>query len=87
MKRGQEYGYRSAVEYDLEAGTYMGLANAEMREYGMPEVIIDGEILEARPPAPPRPDLEPVLRRREDRVRPPSGRPGRSRSGRTPSRG
>ena len=47
MKRGQEYGYRSAVEYDLEAGTYTGLANAEMREYGMPEVIIDGEILEA----------------------------------------
>jgi uncharacterized protein YndB with AHSA1/START domain len=47
MKRTEEYGYRSAVEYDLEAGTYKGLANAEMRQYGMPEVIIDGEILEA----------------------------------------
>ena len=46
-KRGKEYGYHSDVEYDLrEGGSYMGLANAEMREYGMPEVIIDGEILE-----------------------------------------
>lgn len=50
MKRGEEYGYHSAVAYDLEAGTYKGLANADMREYGMPDVIIDGEILEAELP-------------------------------------
>ncbi len=47
MKRGKEFGYHSDVEYDLEAGTYTGFANAEMREYGMPEVLITGEILEA----------------------------------------
>lgn len=47
MKRGKEFGYHSDVEYDLEAGTYTGFANEEMREYGMPEVLIDGEILEA----------------------------------------
>ena len=47
MNRAEEYGYHSAVEYDLEAGTYRGIANEQMREYGMSEVIIDGEILEA----------------------------------------
>jgi uncharacterized protein YndB with AHSA1/START domain len=47
MKRGSEFGYRADVEYDLEAGTYRGFANEEMREYGMPEVLITGEILEA----------------------------------------
>ena len=47
MKRGEEYGYRAPSVYDLEGATYKGLSNAGMREYGMPEVIIDGEILEA----------------------------------------
>ena len=47
VNRAEEYGYHSAVEYDLEAGTYRGIANEQMREYGMSEVIIDGEILEA----------------------------------------
>ena len=47
LNRTEEFGYHSAVEYDLEAGTYKGFSNAEMREYGMPEVVIDGEILEA----------------------------------------
>lgn len=46
-KRGKEFGYYADVEYDLEAGTYKGFANEDMREYGMPEVVIDGEILEA----------------------------------------
>ena len=47
MERGEEFGYHAASEYDLEAGTYRGLANDDMREYGMPEVIIDGEIVAA----------------------------------------
>jgi uncharacterized protein YndB with AHSA1/START domain len=46
-KRGKEFGYHADVEYDLEAGTYKGFANEDMREYGLPEVVIDGEILEA----------------------------------------
>jgi uncharacterized protein YndB with AHSA1/START domain len=46
-KRGTEFGYHAAVEYDLDAGTYKALANEEMREYGMPDVLITGEILEA----------------------------------------
>jgi uncharacterized protein YndB with AHSA1/START domain len=46
-KRATEFGYHSGVEYDFEAGTYKGFANEEMREYGMPEVLITGEILEA----------------------------------------
>lgn len=49
-ERGAEYGYNSPAEYDFDAGTYKGLANAEMREYGMPAVAVDGEILEADPP-------------------------------------
>ena len=46
-KRGEDYGYHARVEYDFEAGTYTGFANDQMREYGMPEVLITGEILEA----------------------------------------
>jgi uncharacterized protein YndB with AHSA1/START domain len=47
MKRASEFGYHAAVEYDLDAGMYKALANEEMREYGMPDVLITGEILEA----------------------------------------
>jgi uncharacterized protein YndB with AHSA1/START domain len=47
MTRGEEYGYRARVEYDLEDGTYKGFANREMLEYGMSDVIIEGEILDA----------------------------------------
>jgi uncharacterized protein YndB with AHSA1/START domain len=45
--RAEEFGYRAGVEYDLQAGTYRGFPNEEMREYGMSGVIVDGEILEA----------------------------------------
>ena len=46
------YGYRGSVEFDaLEAGgKYRFIAPAEMREMGMPEVVVDGEVLEADPP-------------------------------------
>lgn len=49
--RGEEYGYRSRAEYDLRpGGAYKGFATAEMREYGMPELAVDGEVLEVDAP-------------------------------------
>ncbi len=45
------YGYKSKSEYELHAGGgYRCFATEEMRSFGMPEVIIDGEVLEADPP-------------------------------------
>jgi uncharacterized protein YndB with AHSA1/START domain len=45
------YGYGGRVEYDLRpGGAYRALANAAMREFGAPEVILDGEVVEANPP-------------------------------------
>jgi uncharacterized protein YndB with AHSA1/START domain len=45
------YGYRSKSEYELHAGgTYKAFATEDMRNVGMPEVVIDGQILEADPP-------------------------------------
>ncbi|MBA3718528.1 MAG: SRPBCC domain-containing protein [Actinobacteria bacterium] len=45
--RAEEYGYRAAVEYDLRpGGAYRGFASKEMLEFGMSDVVIDGEILE-----------------------------------------
>jgi uncharacterized protein YndB with AHSA1/START domain len=47
----EKYAYGGRVEYDLKAGgAYRHLASAEMRQYGMPEVIIVGEVIEADPP-------------------------------------
>ena len=45
------YGYRAINEYDLRAGgSYRGLASPEFQAMGMPEVVVDGEVLEADPP-------------------------------------
>jgi uncharacterized protein YndB with AHSA1/START domain len=47
----QKYGYRGIAEYDLRpGGKYRALAGAEMQAAGMPEVVVDGEVLEADPP-------------------------------------
>ena len=48
----QRYGYRGIVEHDaLEPGAkYRILAPAGMREMGMPEAMVDGEVVEADPP-------------------------------------
>ncbi|TCO58708.1 SRPBCC domain-containing protein [Actinocrispum wychmicini] len=47
----EKYGYRSRVEYDLRpGGAYRGYANQAMKDTGMPDVIIDGEVIEADPP-------------------------------------
>lgn len=45
------YGYRASAEYDLKpGGKYVAKANADMLKYGLPEIIVDGEILEVKPP-------------------------------------
>jgi uncharacterized protein YndB with AHSA1/START domain len=47
----QRYGYHAIAEYDLRpGGKYRRLAPAEMQAMGMPEVVVDGEVVEADPP-------------------------------------
>jgi uncharacterized protein YndB with AHSA1/START domain len=47
----RKYGYRAALEYDLRAGgAFRGISNEVMRKMGLPEVIIDGEVIESSPP-------------------------------------
>jgi uncharacterized protein YndB with AHSA1/START domain len=48
----QRFGYGLRDEYDLRpGGKYRGLASEEMRAMGgVPEVVVDGEVLESDPP-------------------------------------
>ena len=47
----ERYGYACPVEYDLRpGGRFVVRASAEMREQGMSEVIIEGEVIEAEAP-------------------------------------
>lgn len=47
----ERYGYRAQAEYDLRpGGAYRALATKAMLEMGAPEVIVEGEVLEADPP-------------------------------------
>jgi uncharacterized protein YndB with AHSA1/START domain len=47
----QRYGFRGISEYDLRpGGKYRSVAPADMQAMGMPEVVVDGEVLEADPP-------------------------------------
>ncbi|HEU0042476.1 MAG TPA: SRPBCC family protein, partial [Jiangellaceae bacterium] len=47
----ERYGYGGRVEFDLRpGGTYRAIASAEMQAAGMPEVVVDGEVIEADPP-------------------------------------
>jgi uncharacterized protein YndB with AHSA1/START domain len=47
----RRYGYQGIAEYDLRpGGAYRALAPAEMQAMGMPEVVVDGEVIEADPP-------------------------------------
>ena len=47
----QRYGYGGTVAYDLRpGGAYGAYASEEMREHGAPEVVVEGEVLEAEPP-------------------------------------
>jgi uncharacterized protein YndB with AHSA1/START domain len=47
----QRYGYRGDVEMDLRpGGAYKAIASAEMKARGTPDVVVDGEVVEADPP-------------------------------------
>ena len=47
----QRYGFHGAADYDLRpGGKYRRLASADMQAAGMPEVVVDGEVVEAEPP-------------------------------------
>ena len=46
-----QYGYRAMSEYEIKAGgKFRAKANEGMRAHGLPEVIVDGEVIEAKPP-------------------------------------
>jgi uncharacterized protein YndB with AHSA1/START domain len=46
-----KYGYQGPLHYELRpGGKFEAHANADMRKFGLPEVVIDGEVLEAVPP-------------------------------------
>ena len=50
-EQSQRYGYRSGVEYELRpGGAYRAFANEGMLAMGSPEVIIEGEVVEADAP-------------------------------------
>jgi uncharacterized protein YndB with AHSA1/START domain len=45
------YGYRGVSHYELKpGGKFRCLANEQMRGYGLPEVIVDGEVVEVNVP-------------------------------------
>jgi uncharacterized protein YndB with AHSA1/START domain len=47
-----KYGYQAVGEYELKpGGKYRAKANAQMLSYGLPEVMIDGEVVEVKPPS------------------------------------
>jgi uncharacterized protein YndB with AHSA1/START domain len=47
----QRFGYGLRDVYELRpGGTYRGLGNAGMQAMGFPDVVVDGEVIEADPP-------------------------------------
>ena len=47
----QRYGYNALNEYELRpGGAYRARASEELQAMGMPEVVVDGEVVEADPP-------------------------------------
>ncbi|HKE77588.1 MAG TPA: SRPBCC domain-containing protein [Acidimicrobiales bacterium] len=47
----ERYGYCTPVEYDLRpGGAFRNLANQGMKDLGAPDVVVDGEVVEADPP-------------------------------------
>ena len=46
-----KYGYGGVSHYDLKpGGKFRCIANEQMRSFGLPEVIVDGEVIEVKPP-------------------------------------
>jgi uncharacterized protein YndB with AHSA1/START domain len=47
----QKYGYKGRADYDLRpGGAYRAHATPDMIKFGLPEVVVDGEVIEATPP-------------------------------------
>jgi uncharacterized protein YndB with AHSA1/START domain len=47
----QKYGYKGRIDYDLRpGGSYRAHSTPDMRQFGMPDVVVDGEVVEADPP-------------------------------------
>ena len=47
----ERYGYGGRAEYDLRpGGAYKVSASPEMQAMGLPEIMVDGEVVEADPP-------------------------------------
>jgi len=47
----QKYGYAARAEYDLRpGGKYRAFASEAMKAYGGPDLVVDGEVVEADPP-------------------------------------
>ena len=45
------YGYQGAAEYDLRpGGAFRAHATPAMISFGMPEIVVDGEVIESDPP-------------------------------------
>jgi len=47
----ERYGYGAAAKYDLTpGGAFLCTASPQMKSHGLPDTIIDGEVIEAVPP-------------------------------------
>ena len=45
------YGYQGRVAFDLRpGGSFKAGASADMKAYGSPDVVVDGEVIESDPP-------------------------------------
>jgi uncharacterized protein YndB with AHSA1/START domain len=46
-----KYGYQGPVDYDLRpGGAFAAHSTPPMKQFGMPDVVVDGEVLECQPP-------------------------------------
>jgi uncharacterized protein YndB with AHSA1/START domain len=47
----EKYGYGGRVEYDMRpGGSFRSIADEAMQQAGMPECVVEGEVIEADPP-------------------------------------
>ena len=47
----EKYGYKGRVNYDLRpGGAFRAHATPDMLKFGLPDVVVDGEVIEADPP-------------------------------------
>jgi uncharacterized protein YndB with AHSA1/START domain len=47
----ERYGYGGRSEYDMRpGGAFRSIASAQMQAQGMPEIVVEGEVIECDPP-------------------------------------